>query len=211
MSSHQYGYDYHAFLYWQRPSQTNCKADIHSLYRSSACTGAPGSRRFWALTWAKENSRHSSSAPSVPGLALSTPIRSLQSQSPETHNGGSCSISSPGDLKLAHVSLDFDEGNATSPRTPDNFSRFGHSIFFAKILRTSPGIVGFAGAWPKTVSSSGLRQPARTAWASRLRLLDFPVPDNLRGSPELLVITEGLVAVDVVALKQGDARVQLEG
>ena len=105
MSSHQYGYDCHAFLYGQRPSQTNCEADSHTLYRCSACTGAPGSRRFWALTWAKENPRHSSSAPSVPGLALSTPIRSLQSQSPETHNGGSCSISSPRGLKLAHVSL----------------------------------------------------------------------------------------------------------
>jgi len=53
--------------------------------------------------------------------------------------------------------------------------------------------------------------PCLRAPASRLRLLDFPVPHNLRGSPELLVITEGLVAVDVVALKQGDARVQLEG
>src|SRR5260370_5073752 len=48
-------------------------------------------------------------APSVPGLALSTPIRSLRSQSPETHNGGSCSTSNPRGLKLAHVSPDFDE------------------------------------------------------------------------------------------------------
>src|SRR6266568_125852 len=89
-------------------------------------------------------------APSVPGLALSTPIRSLRSQSLETHNGGSCSTSSPRGLKLAHVSLDFDEGNATSPQTPDNFSRFDRSISFAKILRTSLGMVGFADVWRKT-------------------------------------------------------------
>src|SRR5437870_3042303 len=94
-------------------------------------------------------------APSVPGRALSTPIRSLRSQSPETHNGGGCSTSNPRALKLAHVSPDFDEGNATSPRTPDGFSRFDRSISSAKILRTSPGIVGFADVWRKTASSSG--------------------------------------------------------
>src|SRR5437667_46410 len=47
-------------------------------------------------------------APSVPSLALSTLIRSLRSQSPETHNGGSCSTSNPRGLKLAQVSPDFD-------------------------------------------------------------------------------------------------------
>ena len=49
------------------------------------------------------------SGPPTGGKGCLTPLfRDFISQSPETHNGGSCSTSNPRGLKLAQVSPDFD-------------------------------------------------------------------------------------------------------
>ena len=48
----------------------------------------------------------------------------------------------------------------------------------------------------------------RDCWRSLL--LNIPHSYNLRGSPEFLVVAVTLLPVDVVALEQGDAGVELE-